>query len=168
MIKDSINIEGLALETDWENLSLNHCKTYDCNVKLTVNTTCGIKDIYQVSLNTTLDSTKIINLKDSNLLLLKGTTNYKILSVENTPENNINYLEEKSFFNASFFNQDSKDDNIDVYIIDALFNLINSHEIYCSLTYLFVFDKNNEIFKENDNKEDISKYGLIDITKEFC
>lgn len=167
MLNSSINIDGLAQDIDLGELALDKCRTFDYNVKLPINIRNGIKDIYQVSLNSSIESTRIINLKDSTILLLKGITNYKILAVENSVENNINYLEEQSFFNASLIDTPLKNDNIDVYIIDANFSLITNFEVNCSLTYLFAFKSLDYFNNEASTNEEIGKYNLIDITREF-
>ena len=165
MLLNSINIEGIVDEGTLKELCINDCKICDYNTNIHLNHDSGIKDIYQITLEPTLQNNRLLAFKDENILILKGLTVIKILAVEDTIDNNIAFLQENVYFNFSFkFNIQNIHD-IKIFIIDACFNIINNHKIHCSLTYLFNFLKDETPKEKNIIHRD--SFNLIDITQEF-
>lgn len=164
MLLNCINIEGIVEESTLEDISLNKCELCDYNSNITLNHNTRIKDIYQISLESALKSTKSLNFKDENILILKGITLVKILAVEDTSSNNIIFLEENIYFNFSFKKKVKELNNIEIFIIDAFFDIVDNNKIQCSLTYLFNFISSNSKEETIVNSKDFS---FIDITREF-
>lgn len=164
MLLNCINIEGIVEESNLKEICLNKCELCDYNSYINLNHNTGIKDIYQISLESSLKSNKFLSFKDDNILILKGITLVKILAVEDTSSNNIIFLEENVYFNFSFKRKVKELNNIEIFIIDAFFDIVNSNKIQCSLTYLFNFTDSNS---REETIISLDTFSFIDITREF-
>lgn len=154
MIKNCINIEGVLNKEALKTISLNQCKIYTCNYVIKILNDSGLKDIYQISIDSNLKNKNIFEFKDSSMISLYWESNFKILYIENNDLDNVNYVQESTSFNYMFKNKWDDTGKIDIFLIDAFFNIINCKEINCNLTYLFKFSssetfENQSIISEN-------------------
>ena len=159
-----INIEGLVDEGVLKNIALNKSKIHTQEGFVSLSGYNFLKDIYQITLKTAVTNRKSIHFKDDIISVLKVCTNLEILAIDT--ENNVSYIKKDLIFSTTFSINLEYISEINIYIIDAYFEVTDKFNIQYSLIYCFNFTEKylnapDEIISFNETLD------LIDIKREF-
>lgn len=168
MIKNDINVEGILGKEALKTISLKECKILNSNYVIKILNNTGLKDIYQITIESNIKESDTLYFKDSSMISIAFQSIFKVLYVEDTTLNNVSYIQSTAYFNELFENNFNNAQKIDIFVIDAFFNIINQKEISCNLTYLFKFSTEDsfEGVKINKKCADINQSFIL-LNREF-
>ena len=164
VVRNSINIAGLADENtlpDSIHGQMIQCSEAD-TIKIDDNQP-EISSIYQVILKLNVKESRYIKTPVGNTMILDGRKMIKIVYTQKSESGKANFIELSLPFNAFVEVPDNtKIENVNVYILDAFFDLLDERRIYSHIVYLIdvmtVDSKPVEHRKLNDIEVPISKF----------
>ena len=155
LMRNSINVEGLAKESDFPTDVNGHIIKYsEVETILIPNNKPEAKSISDIKVKLKITDERTLNGGFGKTMVLGGTKSYKVSYVENSPEaiRCTANIEEPYISCIDLPNDIEKTSKANTYIIDAYFHLMDSRKIYAHFVYLIHVLRNDHFHDEVDNE----------------
>lgn len=144
IIRNLINVEGIAQESDFNIQPNDNIIKYSCVETLFIpSNKPEAKKINEINIKLQITDERILKSGIGKSLVLGGLKNYKVSYVENSPEATkcTACIQEPYITYLDISNDISEVEKSYVYIIDAYFHLMDSRRIYAHFVYLIHIPK---------------------------
>lgn len=164
-VRNSINVEGIAKETDFPDKNNGQLIKYSDSETLFIpSDKSGAKTIYEISIDLNINNDRVVNGPDGKIVVLDGSKSIKVIYTENSTDEKVNIIDIKipfnTFFEVPFETKDILD--VNVFIIDAYFQLIDQRKIYSHFVYLIDVHFDKKYVKPYSNKKKDDDFILLD------
>lgn len=167
IVRNNINIEGLSLIEELPKKINGQLITFSETDNLRIPySNPEAKSIYEIVIEVDIKSKRSINTDLSKIIILDGIKKYKVLYIEKNELSSANIVYLDTPYNT-FIELPKNVENIselNIHILDAYFNLIDSRNIYEHIVYQLDIHYDNKAIKKNQTSlldEDLYDESLI-------
>lgn len=161
VIRNFIDIEGIIHKEDLPHNFYDHMIIYSDTENIFISEQKNsMKNIFQIFIDLKVKAFKVIEMPLCKVLIIDGIKKLKIIYSQKNDENKAGILELQRPFNTCIeLSQGLEEfENIDIYILDAYFELINENTIYSYIVYFVNINSRYKKTKEeivfyNENKQ---------------
>lgn len=123
----------------------------------------GIKSIFQIMLKVDVTSTRDVKTPIGSTVIFDGIRRFKIIYTETEDDGKANFLDLELPYNtfAEVSANLGKIEEVNVYILDAYFELLDSRRIYSHILYLVNINFGTDSAKKNIQRDDEFKSVLL-------